>query len=286
MPEFLQQQQVDALARDGFVSPIRVFPEEQAQHYRAMLEAYEASVAHRPPQEVLFTLSRFKPHLLFTWLDEICHHPRLLGVMEDLLGPDLLIYSTAFFTKNARDGNYVPWHQDTTYADFEGGRYARAWIALTPSHAGNGCMRVIRGSHLEQLVHAEDPDDAHNILFRKERVAGAVNERDAVDLVLAPGEMSVHDYGVVHGSNPNDGDDRRIGFAITFVTADTRPRGRIETAMLVRGQAPRDGWELEPRPRSDQDDAAHAAHARAMRIRGGYLFGEAGRDTVVARPGG
>ncbi|MCB1739080.1 MAG: phytanoyl-CoA dioxygenase family protein [Gammaproteobacteria bacterium] len=286
MPRLLSDAQVQMMERDGYVAPIRIFDAQTARAYRDRLEAFEASVADRPAEETLFTLSRFKPHLLFTWLDEICHHPRLLDAMEDVLGPDLIIFSGAFFTKNAGDGNYVPWHQDTTYADFEGGRYARAWVAFTDSHPGNGCMRVIKGSHKTQLQHTEEPDNPHNILFRREKVAGTVDESDAVDLILAPGEMSIHDYGVVHGSNPNDSTDRRIGFAITFVSADTLPRGRKETGMLVRGQVRNDGWELEPRPLADLDEAARAAHARAMAIRGGYFFSEAGKDRLVAQARG
>ena len=281
MPKLLSNEQIKSLRQDGYVAPIPIFSAQQASRYRTKLEAYEASVADQPPEETLFILSRFKPHMLFTWLDEICHHPRLLDAMEDLLGPDLLIYSTAFFTKNAGDGNYVPWHQDTTYADFEGGRYARAWVAFTDSHTGNGCMRVIRGSHRRQLIHTEEPNDSHNILFNKERVAEEVDENNAVDLVLKPGEMSVHDYGVVHGSNPNNSDDRRIGFAIAFITSDTVPRGRRETAMLARGRLLNDQWELEQRPKADLDADARAAHARAMEIRSGYFFSNAGKKTVV-----
>ena len=201
--------------------------------------------------------------------------------MEDVLGTDLIIFSGAFFTKNAGDGNYVPWHQDTTYADFDGGRYARAWIAFTDSHPGNGCMRVIKGSHKTQLMHTEEPDNPHNILFRREKVAGVVDESAAADLILKAGEMSIHDYGVVHGSNPNDSDDRRIGFAITFVSGDTSPRGRRETGMLVRGRVLSDGWELEPRPNQDFDEAARAAHKRSMAIRGGYYFSDAGKERIL-----
>ena len=118
------------MTEDGFVAPIAVFPTTRAAGYRAALEAYEARVRDRSAEEVLFTLSRFKPHLLFTWRDEICHEPVLLDAVEDLIGPNLLIYSAAFFTKNTGDSAYVPWHQDTTYANFGGGRHVRAWWRL------------------------------------------------------------------------------------------------------------------------------------------------------------
>lgn len=274
MPKRLTHAEIASLQNDGFVAPIRVFSAERARGYRDALESYEASVADRPADEVLRKLSRFKPHLLFTWLDEICHEPALLDAIEDLIGRDVLIYSTAFFTKNAGDGAYVPWHQDSTYAGFAGGKHVRAWVAFTESNPENGCMRVIRGSHREQLTHEENPDDPNNILFRKERVATEIDESRAVDLILQPGEMSVHDYSVVHGSNPNLSNDRRIGFAIAFVTPDSLAEGRAETAMLVRGGDYTGRWTLEPRPEADEDAAARAAHAEAMAIRSGNFYGD------------
>ena len=184
MLKLLDEAQIQSMERDGFVAPVRLFSSERARSYRAALERYEESVADQPAEEVLSILSRFKPHLLFTWLDEICHEPMLLDAVEDLIGPDVLIFGSAFFTKNAHDRAYVPWHQDSTYLDFVGGRFVRAWVAFTDSHPGNGCMRVIRGSHRRQLQHFEESDDPDNILFRKERIAEDVDESLAVDLVL------------------------------------------------------------------------------------------------------
>ena len=84
--------------------------------------------------------------------------------------------------------------------------------------------------------------------------------------------MSVHHYGVIHGSEPNLSDDRRIGFAIAFLTPDTIATGRNETAMLARGYASEKDWALEPRPLGDRDNNARIAHARAMQIRGGHFY--------------
>ena len=89
MPKHLTQGQMTSMTEDGFIAPIAVFPATRAAGYRAALEAYEASVRDRPAEEVLFTLSRFKPHLLFTWLDEICHVPVLLDAIDDVIGPVL-----------------------------------------------------------------------------------------------------------------------------------------------------------------------------------------------------
>ena len=94
MPKVLKPQQISMLERDGYVAPISVFSKQEAEAFRTALEAFEASVKNEPKEETLATLARFKPHLLFTWLDNICHDPNLLDIIEDLIGPDLLIYSS------------------------------------------------------------------------------------------------------------------------------------------------------------------------------------------------
>ena len=87
--------------------------------------------------------------------------------LEYNISLELFSYSSAFFIKNAGDIAYVPWHQDTAYADFKGGKQVRAWVAFTNSNKRNGCMRVIKGSHLRRLSHKDDPLDENNILFTK-----------------------------------------------------------------------------------------------------------------------
>jgi non-haem Fe2+, alpha-ketoglutarate-dependent halogenase len=61
-----------------------------------------------------------------------------------------------------------------------------------------------------------------------------------VDVVLAPGEMSLHHVRIAHNSEPNRASHRRIGFAIRYVAAHVKQvNGARDKAMLVRGQ---DRW--------------------------------------------
>ena len=88
---------------------------------------------------------RHKPHLLFTWLNDLIRHPRILDAVEDIIGPDILCWGTSFFTKEARNPGYVSWHQDSTYWGLEPPDIVTAWVAFTDSIAANGAMRVIPG---------------------------------------------------------------------------------------------------------------------------------------------
>ena len=89
-----------------------------------------------------------------------------------------------------------------------------------------------------------------------------VNERDAAMLELAAGEMSLHHVRLIHGSDPNPSDDRRIGFAIRYVPTYVRQvAGSTDSATLVRGEDRFHHFELEQRPDADMSTAALAYHA-------------------------
>jgi ectoine hydroxylase-related dioxygenase (phytanoyl-CoA dioxygenase family) len=110
-----------------------------------------------------------------------------------------------------------------------------AWVAFTDATVANGAMRMVPGSHAEQLAH-RDRFAPHNLLSRGQEIAVDVDETRGVDIVLRAGEMSLHDVRMVHGSPPNRSDDRRIGFAIRYIATSVKQlAGERDGAMLVRG---------------------------------------------------
>lgn len=105
MPRTLSSAQVEAFDRDGYLFPFKAFAPETAASYRARLEAFEA--AEGGP---IRSNMRHKVHLLFTWANEIVRHPRILDAVEDIIGANILCWSTNFFIKEARDPGFVSWH--------------------------------------------------------------------------------------------------------------------------------------------------------------------------------
>lgn len=83
-------------------------------HYRTCLETFERS--HGAPLRGCLML---KTHLLFTWVDELIRHPKVLDGVKDILGPDLLARNTHWFIKESGDGRYVGLHQDLPYWHIE-----------------------------------------------------------------------------------------------------------------------------------------------------------------------
>jgi non-heme Fe2+,alpha-ketoglutarate-dependent halogenase len=268
MTTLLTDAQIEAYRRDGYLSPIRVMSEAAAGKLRARLEAAEAAQGGRLEGGL-----RFKPHLLYAFLDGLVRNEAVLDAVEGALGPDILCWSSSFFTKEAHDPGFVSWHQDSTYWGLSEPDITTAWVALSPSTPENGCMRVIPGTHtLGQLPHF-DTNAKDNMLSRGQVIDYQVDEARAVDVVLRPGEMSLHHVRLIHGSNPNPSGERRIGFAIRYIAPHVRQlNGPHDSAVLVRGEDRFHYYEPEPQPASDFDPAAVAAHARAAELHGALLY--------------
>jgi non-haem Fe2+, alpha-ketoglutarate-dependent halogenase len=255
----LSQQQVADYQRDGCVFPVRVLSAAQAAHYRHCLEQHEA-IAGQPLQGNL----RHKTHLLFTWADELVHNAEILDAVSDVIGPDILCWTTNFFIKESSSEGFVSWHQDSTYWGLDPDDVVTAWVAFTDATPENGYMQFIPGTHkVEQLPHL-DTFHRDNLLSRGQEIAVEVDTSKAVGIALRAGEMSLHHIKLVHGSEPNRSADRRIGLAIRYIPTYVRQTKVRDSAMLVRGVDKYHHFDDEPRPVADLDEAALAAHADSV----------------------
>jgi hypothetical protein len=240
----------------GFVAPISVLPPQDADRYRQRLEK-ACAVQPETAQRVL----KMKAHLVFGCLDELVRLPAILDAVEAVLGPDILVWTSSLFAKSPASPDFVSWHQDLTYWGLDPPEVVTAWVALTESTPANGCMRVVPGTHKTEVVAHRDTFAPHNMLSRGQEVAVEVDEAAAVDLVLKPGEMSLHHVKIVHGSHPNPSPRPRIGFAIRFISPSVRQSaGAEDSAMLVRGTDRFGHFLTDPRPGADFDVAALPAY--------------------------
>jgi ectoine hydroxylase-related dioxygenase (phytanoyl-CoA dioxygenase family) len=227
-----------AYERDGIVFPIRVLTAAEAASFRAASDQMEAQMGGKPR-----TVEVRQMHLHLPWAYELATHPRILDAIEDLLGPDLLIWATELFAKHPRDTAVsIGWHRDRPYMGFAAETTATAWVALSPSSSANGCMLAVPGPGR----HDATPP-----------VKGAVPE-GTVDVVLQPGEMSVHDAEIIHGSRDNPSDEKRVGFVIRFITPDARPLHGKPPAMLARGRYDLDHFEIIDPPATKNMELALA----------------------------
>jgi len=273
MSKVLTEIQIAAYKREGYLAPVSVMSRADAREARATLERIEGGIGGPLRGDL-----RHKAHLLFPFLADMIRHPAILDAVEDVLGPDILCWNTNFFIKEAETPSFVSWHQDSTYWGLSSPDVCTAWVALTPSNIDNGAMAVIPGSHMMDQIPHRDTFDRHNLLTRGQEIAVEVDEREAVPLLLQPGEMSLHHVRLVHGSPPNPSHDRRIGFAIRYIPTSIHQLEGTDSATLVRGEDRYGHFELEPRPDHDMQDDMLVLHQRLTKGAAQILYRGTGVD--------
>ena len=274
-PKQLSEDAVARYQREGYCFPIDVLDAAQVATYRAKLEAFETSQG-RPLQGA----QRSRSHLLFTWVDELMRHPVILDAVEDLIGPDILCWTTFFWTKEPHSETFVSWHQDANYWGLDNNELVSAWLALSPASEEAGCMRILPGSHLGDPMQHTDEYAADNMLTRGQNIRG-IDENDAVSMPLDSGQASLHNIRLAHSSTPNRTDKRRIGLSIHYMPTHTRQIiGEWDCASLVRGEDKFGNFAAAPRPIRDLAPEAVAFHERASAAVRNILF----KDAEHVRP--
>jgi chlorinating enzyme len=244
MQHSLASEQVDAYRRDGYLFPLDVFDCGQVDAVRAELEQARRDAVALGLEDKFSQLVRANAQYLLPFVYHVATAPQLLDRVESILGPDLLLWSAEFFIKGARTDKIVSWHQDLTYWGLgETDDEVTAWLALSEVNVESGCMRFLPGSHHQKLLPHRDTFDAKNLLSRGQQVAVEVDENDAVDVVLRPGQMSLHHGRIFHASGPNQSDQDRIGVAFRFLTPAVKQQvAQRDYAMQVRGIDAKQNW--------------------------------------------
>ena len=249
----------DAYNRDGFASPIPILSADEAAAHRAKMEAVETDHGS------LHYIS--KVHTILDFAAEAATHPTVLDAVEQILGPDIMLFDVTYIVKEPHADSFVSWHQDLTYWGLSSDEQVTLWLALSPANADSGCMRMIPGSHIAGRRDHEDSEDDSNVLFRGQSVQG-INESDAVLCPLAPGEASFHHGWTLHASMPNASDDRRIGFNVQFIAPSVRQLiNKNETATLVRGEDRFKHYEADTFATGVMDPDALVRHAELEKKR-------------------
>ena len=273
---FISSDLKERYEEDGYCFPIPVLGETEVQDFRrCFLDFYEKnnerlqSLAPRDQYQILS-----ETHVSLPWVYRLAAHGRVLDAVEAILGPNLLLWGSRWFTKMPGDKTFVSWHQDATYWGLHPPRVTTAWIALSESSSENGCMRVLPASHKAGLVPQTETYALDNALSRGQEIAAEVDESQARDVILCPGDMSLHHIGIIHGSRVNQSPKARIGIAIRYITPDVvQDTDERPIALLVRGSDTCGNFELLPPPKGSTIDL-HAQSAAVRRMMNHVLPGK------------
>ena len=164
---------------------------------------------------------------------------RLVDIAAEYIGDDVALFASHYICKPPGDGQPVLWHQDGSYWPLQPMEVVTLWLAVDPSLPQNGCMRVIAGTQHMDLQQMHATPGGGNVLGSAMEDDKVDAER-AVDLLLQPGDVSVHHPNLVHGSNANTSTTRRCGLTIRYIPTSTRivtDTPPFPSAFLLRGRA-------------------------------------------------
>ena len=241
----------DKFERQGFISPVNILNEQEVPGHRQSLENAEKRYGPLHYENKIHTVLRSAA--------ELVSHPSLLDTVEQILGPDILVYNATYIIKEANSSGHVSWHQDLTYWGLDSDDQVSVWLALSVADEQSGCMRMIPGSHLAgERPHDIATSDVDNLLYQSQTVHD-VNEPESVNCPLRPGQASLHHGWTLHSSLPNRSNNRRIGLNIQYIAPHVRQvKSEGYSALLVRGEDRFHHYTEEKLATSDFDPAALA----------------------------
>ena len=235
--------------KEGYLTGIRIAERQKALAYRLEYDDLEGDIG-KEKCEIGLIDWHFEQE--FIW--ELAVHPKILDVIEALIGPDIMLLATHFFCKYGPREKFVAWHQDVTYWGLEPPDAITAWYAIDDSDIENGCMQVIPGSHHKGIQEHGKSDQAGNLLSINQEVqVTKEEEKTAVNLILRSGEMSIHHGMIIHGSLPNHSKRRRCGLTIRYISpsvkqAEDNSLKRPWEPILLRGEDQYQNFTTVPNP--------------------------------------
>lgn len=257
----LSTQEVEAFRRDGLVVPrYRLAPDLLAVLRNALDRLIADNPAIRPEQLISAHITRgntenVKGQDAFL---QLARAPAILDMVEQLIGPDIVLWGCQVFCKPPGDGQEVPWHQDGRYWPIRPMATVTAWVALDDSTSENGCMRFLPGSHRAGCSYRHRSDDRPDLALDL-TIDDDLDFSVARDVMLQAGRMSLHDVFLAHGSNANHSAKRRAGVAIRYMPASSQfDREMYEPRTLPNGlrvdYRDRPIWLLRGRDLSGRND--------------------------------
>jgi hypothetical protein len=243
-PKALTPEQLVQFNRDGFLKGLRVFSPDQADATRRYFDDLLAQVLAAGGDSYSISTAHLKHARVYDLLTDA----RLVAIVRDLLGEDVIAWGSHFFCKMPGDGKAVAWHQDASYWPLSPSKAVTIWLAIDDADCSNGCMRFLAGSHhFGHLTYRESNPAEHNVL--DQTVEDAERYGTPVDDELKAGEVSVHSDLLLHSSESNRSTRRRCGLTLRYCAADVRAGlGWNAKGVIVSGRDPGGHWANPPRP--------------------------------------
>jgi len=220
MMQMLQDDELEHYREQGYVIPRYRLPDALLRRLREGVDRVLATYTDVAQEDLA------NPHMIpptegpqVNPFMEGARHPAILNMVEQVLGPDLILWITRILCKPAGIGREVPWHQDGEYWLMRPLATCSVWIAIDPVTTQNGCMRFIPGSHKRKELYRHHQTNRENLVLNLELDQDQFDESKAVNVELEAGQISLHDVRMIHGSLANASGARRAALIMRYMPA-------------------------------------------------------------------
>lgn len=246
-PRKLTPEQIRFFNEKGYIFPIHLFSEEEAdanrRYFNKLLKMASDAGMDR------YSVNGWQTHCAGIY--DLVTDERILDYVEDILGPNLVCRMTHYFAKTPGDVKAVYWHQDASFWYLTPSKVLTVWLAIDDVDVENGAMKLFPGTHLLGRIPFEWVTDEEDGVLNQ-HVHNPEQYAQPVSVELKAGQISLHTDMLLHGSQPNLSNRRRCGLTIRYFPPDVR--GQDPTglpAIIARGTDPDGYWQHIPRPKGD-----------------------------------
>jgi non-heme Fe2+,alpha-ketoglutarate-dependent halogenase len=246
-PKALSSEQIATFNRNGYLAPFRIFSEAEISDIRRYFDDLLARTLAAGGNSYSIATA----HLRYGRVYDLLTNPRIVALVKDLLGTNVIGWGSHFFCKLPGDGKRVSWHQDSSYWPLSHSKTVTAWLAIDDADVENACMRFIPGSHLlGHLTYTLNENDETNVL--NQTVTGAEQFGQPIDDELKAGEISIHSDLLLHSSEPNQSKRRRCGLTLRYCPTSVRAElGWNAKGVVVSGKDESGHWANPRRPEGE-----------------------------------
>lgn len=265
MPNRLTEAQITTYRANGFSFPFDAFDSSEAEFYCARVDEFEQRIGGR----IMGFDGKYRanPHLLCCWANDLIRHRNILDVVEDLIGPDILLFSSRFFIKEPHSTTIAGWHQDAPFIGLRPHDSVYAWVALSDVAADTGPLELLKGSHLRGYLNHESNVVENSMTASGAAISDRLDTSGSAQVILEAGQFSLHHTCCVHQSGPNLSDNRRIAIALNYIPPWVRHYGPGPMpASLIQGEDSYGNFALQPEPKTSFDSAARKCHEQAFSL--------------------
>jgi ectoine hydroxylase-related dioxygenase (phytanoyl-CoA dioxygenase family) len=212
LPDLFRREEMDAVMADF----------ERLETDRRMAETGGQNKAGMIPEDASTPRLQFDVHRTETRFALLCRHPRVAGLMQELLGLPLYLYHSKLAFKAPFTGSVQYWHQD--YGYWRDGHprpdMGSVMIMLDEHTVDNACLQVLAGSHRGGVMD-------HEVEMRQSTGDGqrriptavmpeTIRRYRRVRATGSPGTVLAWHCNTMHGSSHNLSENPRRALIVAF----------------------------------------------------------------------